>query len=233
MPRTILHDHRDKFYWDRIVTTTSTDNVIQSRLTEYDNGVTRDEVFEHGQLRSSFLRDIDGSGGERSVKSWDNIETLYSDTGQISRQIGRNDDSTIKVKEYEDGVLRFVSRMDDGVWPHYGQSDVKDWSRIDTYFDEAGIMTLHVRVEDDGMITYHEFENGMLRRAVREDLDNSRFSTDTHEWDRIELYYDENGKIDLRVQENDNGVMIFDEYEANVLRVSTEEDFGFAGGLLM
>lgn len=70
---------------------------MQDRLTEFDSGVSRSELFADGQRTSSTLRDPE------DVKNWETISTLF-EAGQMVQKRVEADNGDVSLSLYTDGV---------------------------------------------------------------------------------------------------------------------------------
>ena len=211
---TLQEDLDDVFNWTSILTIRDENGVLVSRETEYDDGTYRLADYEDGQLAAVIQTDPTDPNGPASAKSWESIETYYDENGNKAGQIRIDDNGVVTSRGYEDGTLSFILQEDTG--PEGG---AKSWDRIETYFDENGVRAGQIRVDDDGVVSSRDYEDGTLRYLLQEDTDAAE-----HSWDRIETYYDENGNKAGQIQVDDNGVVTSRDYDEGTLRYMLQED---------
>ena len=85
-----------------------------------------------------------------------------------------------------------------------------------------------VTTYDNGIITAVEYQDGTRARMVQDD--NPQYGRDgVKSWSRIETYYDENGKLDARITDYDDGRHRVDEYNDGMIFRTTIEDDVYGG----
>ena len=153
---------------------------------------------------------------------WTTIQTERDENGTILLRQTVFDDNTTKVEEFADGNLSYVIQTDPGSAGN--PSGAKPWESIETYYDANGLIEARIEQRDTGVTTTSEYDEGTLRRQIKEDLDEAGGPSDAQNWERIETYYDIDGQLEARVEVKDNGVTIEKEYEDGVLRFVTQQD---------
>ena len=227
MPTTVQQDTDDRFKWETIITTTDDFDLLLSRFTFFDDGTTRSEAFENGQLAALTLTDLGPAGAPSDVRPWERIEITYDGEGNVEDRYELRDDGVQILKSYEAGVLRLQQQVDFG--PNGTTSDARSWERIETGFDDAGVISYKLQVNDNGVQQFTEYEDGVRRTFAQIDEGPQGEVSDVKPWQSIEIQYNALGEIELRYQVNDNGVQLITEYENGVRRAYTQIDEGPVG----
>ncbi len=214
--------------WDSIVTYYDASGDIAARITQYDNGVLKEESFENG-VRSHTRQvdnpqETDGDG----VKIWEEIDSYYNASGTIVARVTKYDNGIFKEESFENGVRSHTRQIDNP--QEIGGTGVKAWDTIDQYFDETGEMVARVIHYDDGRVRQDTYENGV--RSTTEIQDGAYEGDEgAYAWTSINLYYDENGDVAQKNIVYDDGRVRQDDYVDGVKVSSTVEDrFIFNGG---
>ena len=103
------------------------------------------------------------------------------------------------------------------------------WTRIETSVDDDGLTEYRLTEYDDGTVTFEDFDAGVLRLVEQRDEGPGGSPSDARPWQVIQTYFDTNGQIESRFQHNDNGIMVFTEYEDGVRRRHEQVDLGPSG----
>ena len=212
--------------WDRIDTYYDETGAIEARVTFFDNGIVREELFENG-VRSQTSQ-IDNPQEEGvSQKPWERIDTYFDETGTIEARVIFYDNGVVREEKYVDGVKSEVHRFDN---PQSSEDSVAAWTSISSYFDETGTIEARVTVYDDGRLRQDSFENGVL--SATEIQDNAFTSGDgAYQWTAINMDYDENGAVETRTTIYDDARIKTESFEGGVRTETTIEDaFLFGGG---
>ncbi len=213
--------------WDTIESLYGPDGSLATRLTNYDNGVFRYELFENGVRSQSVQYDNPQSLGD-GAKSWDSITSYYDPAGDMAARVTVFDNGVIRHEEFEGGV-RVRMTMQDNPQDAEG-SGAKAWDTIEMFYDPSGQIEARVITYDDGRVRQDTYENGV--RATTEIQDDAyQGGTGAYGWTAINMSYDESGVITHKTTLYDDGRVRVDEYEGGVRAHSTIEDrFLFNGG---
>lgn len=227
MPTTIRQDLEDQFSWDTILTSFDEEGNLTSRFIFYDNGITRDDEFADGVLRSRVMSDAGTDENDTGVRSWDRIEMIYDENGDLTERYQLNDNGIQILQSYDAGVLRLKTEVDLG--QNGEQSDAARWEFRYSYYDANGNLERMTETRDDGVEIATEFENGVRRYQEQIDLGPNGEASDARAWERLEITYDEAGLLESRYELRDDGVQIGTLYDAGVRRYQEELDVGPAG----
>ena len=213
--------------WDRIERTYDAGGNLAETYQLNDNGIQILQNYEAGTLRAKTEVDLGPSGEQSDAAIWEYRETYYDENGVIAERFETRDDGLRILTQYENGVRRYVEQADLG--DNGEPSDARVWERIETFYDENGVIAERFRVDDNGLVTITQYEDGTRRAETKADFDGLGNSTDGKNWDQIESIYDENGKLTERFIEYDDGTNKYTEYDAGVRRAETLtdlDDFG-------
>lgn len=205
--QTHLSDLEDVQAWSDILTTYDEAGQKASKVTIYDDGIIREETFNDGNLERIIQSDNPSEEGAGAA-SWDRIETYFDAGGAVSERATFYDDGIIRIDSFTDGVRSQIVKYDN---PEDAGDGVKNWDRIETYFDEGGAISETATFYDNGIVRITSFEAGMRSSVIQYDgveLD----SAGVRVWDRIETYFDENGQKAEQATFYDNGVIKVQSY---------------------
>jgi len=123
--------------WDSITTYYDSAGKLAGRITQYDNGIFKEESFENGVRSQTRQIDnpqtVDGSSG---AKSWDEINSYYDASGVLVGRLTQYDNGVFKEESFENGVRSHTRQFDNPL--DLGGTGVKAWDTIDQYYDESG-----------------------------------------------------------------------------------------------
>lgn len=174
---------------------------IEAKITFFDNGVVKEELFENGERAKITQIDNPQEGGP-GVKSWDTIESYYDETGVIEARITNWDNGVLREELFEDGVRVKLSNYDN---PEFGGAGVKSWDSIETYYDaQSGEIEAKVTKYDDGRVKEELYENGQKAQVYTQD-DAMNGTDGVYAWDEMFQVYDANGNLEADVIIFDNG----------------------------
>lgn len=173
--------------WDEMIFSYDENGNIISRETKFDDGRSVTEEFELGVRET--LQDF------AQKKPWETIDTSYDENGNKSERKIVYDNGIVKQELFEDGKRVQVIMRDN---PDVDGDGVKNWSSIDTSYDQNGKMIKRVTDFDNGINRLEIFEDGQRVSTVHQDLDNVK------NWHKIETLYDA-GKITQKRVDYDNG----------------------------
>jgi len=214
--------------WDSIVAYYDAAGQMAGRITTLDNGIVREESFANGVR--VHLRQTDTAPGDAGagVKLWDTIDTYYDANGDMAARLTQYDTGIVREEEFDAGTRTRLVQMDNPE-DAFG-TGVKAWDRIETYYDEDGLIGARITTYDDGRVRQDSFENGV--RTSTEIQDNAFGSGESqYAWTAINISYDQNGKIAEKSTIYDDGRVRQDRYEDGVRTETTIEDrFLFNGG---
>ena len=224
MTTTIRYDEDDRYIWSFIEETFDGPTLLERRQVN-DNGTELYQLYSNGVLTTRY--DLDDQTVPGGVKPWEMIETHYNPDGTLAVRFITYDNGTNRVDEYENGMRVRTTMLDDPVGN--GGDGAKSWSRIDSYYDQSGKIEGRATYYDNGIERFEEFNAGIRSYTVQIDM-----GYDTQggaaSWDRIETYYDMNGKIEGRHTLYDDGVERVEEFNAGVRTRTTEVDYDWTGG---
>ena len=212
--------------WDRIDTYYDETGAIAARLTVFDNGIEREELFENGvRSKTSQIDTPTEEGG--GVKPWERIDTYFDETGTIEARVIFYDNGVVREEKYVGGVKSEVHRFDN---PQSSDDSAAAWTSISSFFDETGTLEARVTVYDDGRLRQDSFENGVI--SATEIQDNAFTTGDgAFQWTAINMDYDENGAVETKTTIYDDARIKTESFEDGVRTQTTTEDaFLFGGG---
>ncbi|MEM7212691.1 MAG: hypothetical protein AAF479_12505 [Pseudomonadota bacterium] len=206
--------------WQSILTYFNSDTgLIESRGTDYDNGISTIEEYQAG-IRTVF-RQFDGPQpeydfelGERvqpedpGVREWQSIKTGFDPvSGQPQSRTIVYDNDVVYRELYRDGVRINLFQSDglelepsDDVLPD--DPGVWEWRSIGTIFDHTtGEIVRRTKVYDNGGRKVEEFVEGQLSLLRQTDDTSSPFGSE--DWASVETVY-ENGQLTQRKTTFDN-----------------------------
>ncbi len=219
----LLVDNGDDYDWSWIDSSYDQNGQISERELLYDNGVFTTQLFDAGTITFSLSVDVDDFYSD----AWDVVTLFYSD-GELSERQTRYDNGSFKVEVFADGTLSETVQIDD----YFGAGNAYDWSRIDTTYDQSGLIQYRETVFDNGVMKYEEFENGI--RTEMTQLDGFSYSEEpldggANAWQQIYTAYDQSSLIEYRETVFDNGVLKYEEFENGTRTEMTQLD-GFYNG---
>ena len=192
--------------WDTISRYYDTEGLIEARITEYDNGSRKEEMFVAG-VRSHTVQTDGPDGGS---KSWDTINTYYDQTGVVEARITQYDNGILNEQFYENGVRTRIVQSDN---PEGGDGGVKSWDTIESYYRLDGTIEARIVRQDDGRISETTYSETGKRVEVFEQ-DGIYGEGGAFDWNTKARVYDENGDLALSVVSYDNGDGLANEYVA-------------------
>lgn len=220
----IRHDTNNQYNWDTIEEYFDVD-VLVARLTNYDDGTIKEEQWAGG-IRTT-IRQFDNPGDmSGGVKSWDSIDTFFDPSGQMEARITQYDNGVIREEMFQGGVRAQTTHYDN---PGSGSSGAKNWDTINIYFDQNGTMEARVTQYDNGVIKEEMFQNGIRAQTTQYDNPGSSGSG-AQSWDTIATYYEVDGTIAAKVTTNDNGTINEVIYQNGVKEVLNQYDNPASGG---
>jgi len=208
--------------WDSITTYYDSAGKLAGRITQYDNGIFKEESFENGVRSQTRQIDnpqtVDGSSG---AKSWDEINSYYDASGVLVGRLTQYDNGVFKEESFENGVRSHTRQFDNPL--DLGGTGVKAWDTIDQYYDESGQIVARIINYDDGRVRQDTYENGV--RSATEIQDNAYTGgTGNYAWTAINLSYDENGDVAQKITVYDDGRIRQDDYVDGVKASTVIED---------
>ena len=219
---TVQQDIENLYSWDFIVSDFDEGGVLTSRFTRYDNGTTRTESFEAGNVWFVEWTDFGSDEMPNGARSWERLEITYDENGDLAERYQLNDNGIQSIQRYDAGVLRVKSEFD-------FVSDAAKWDSIYTYYDQDGVIERREETRDDGVQIYTFYENGVRRLQEQTDFGQFGEPSDARIWETLEIRYDEAGQTESRYEVRDDGVQIFTQYENGVRRLEEQSDRGAFG----
>ena len=197
--------------WTRIDTYYGASGQLAARITRYDNGTLREEIYSDGVRDRIVQTDLDdGSGG---AFDWTRIETYFETSGDMVARVTNYDDGTLREEFYQNGVISEITRLDQSA-----DGSAASWQGIQTFFSNGERVAQDTSF-DDGLQRFEEFQNGL--RTVTRETDNSADGS-AHRFETRESFFDPRGDLAFRSTVFDNGVRRAEEFNAG-LRVTTIE----------
>ncbi|MFQ1702444.1 hypothetical protein ACJ5NV_17805 [Loktanella agnita] len=228
--------------WTQRKTSYDSWGLIESRKTEFDNGIYRDEGFEDGQI--TFKAEFDGynpwSGSapptDGGAFSWD--FRAYSYSGGILTGHKIIYDNYIVEQGYYSaygfpGLLQSTIKTD-GFDPTLGEAPPEDggsmaWTRLITDYHPDGEIFGKTYEFDDGVVRFETYQQGSLWRVYIGDgfmpiSENVPADSGVKPWETITESYEVSGLISFRETTYDNGDVKLDRFENGVLFSSLKAD---------
>lgn len=201
-------DGSGAYDWYQIDTYYNTDGSRAARVTEYDNGITREELFDGGQRSQTTQTDnsLDGTAAK-----WQRIDTYYEPTGQVLAKVTQFDNGIEKEELWQSGMRAQTSFRDDlGATPE----GVANWTTRDIYYDNGEKIAI-VTTFDDGREKEEYFANGL--RTVTQETD---VTGSAKPWEQIVTAYEQSGALAGRQTDYDDGTQRIETFQGG-LRVQT------------
>ena len=202
--------------WDVIETYYDQEGQIEARITQYDNGIFKEESFEAGVR--TYVRqmdnpqDLEGNG----AKNWDTIETYYDASGQIEARLINYDDGRVRQDSFENGV-RTATEIQDGAYE--GGEGNYAWTAMNMYYDENGALAHKFTVYDDGRVRQDDYIDGVRHTSIIED--KYIFNGGNYNWDTQHFVYDDSGSVAERQVTYDDGDEMLQTYvDGNLIQKS-------------
>ncbi|MEL6617774.1 MAG: hypothetical protein AAFP16_02785 [Pseudomonadota bacterium] len=189
--------------WESIEIYYDINGQVEARFQHNDDGVEILTQFENGVRRSVEQLDLTDTGGPSDARSWERVETYYDTGGLVEAKFQLDDNGVETLTLYENGIRASVQQVD--LTETGGPSDAKGWERIDTFYDANGMIAARNQINDDGKVIESIYENGNLAIKIIQDTDGNGNSSDLRDWDRIIIEYLENGDVQSRATEYDDG----------------------------
>lgn len=156
---------------------------------------------------------------------WSEIwDTTDDETGELLDRFTLYDNYLQNTVYYTNGVRSWMIDSDPSYGP--GAGLVRDWSRIETYYDSFGIIVGREITYDDGSTKQENFESGTRTQLTEID---SIDAPGTHAWERIETYYALNGQRVGKETTYDNGVVRQENFENGIRTQVTDIDQSLDG----
>lgn len=209
---TVRFDEDDRYSWSSI-TSFFSGEILEAKVTEFDDGKMTEEFYEEGIL----ARRLQLDNKEDSQTSWQSIETYY-DHGEAVAKVTRYDNGVVDERSYVNGELYQHFSTDEG--------NARVWSSIERHFDEAGSLIGRQTNFDNGVVKGEMFEDGLRVYTLQRD-DSEQGAAKT--WEQIDTYYDDNGELAGRITAYDNGVQREEQFDAGQRVTMTETDASFDG----
>ncbi len=186
--------------WDSIDSYFDFSGQLEARVTQYDNGVIREEQFQDGIRTQTSQYDNPGSGSD-GAKNWDTIDIYFDQSGVMEARVTHYDNGVIREEQFQDGVRSQTTQYDN---PGTGSDGVKSWDQIQTFYETDGTIAAKVTTNDNGTINEVLYQNGV--KEVLNQYDNpGAGSPGAKIWDSVHTYYNEDGTKAARVTNYDDG----------------------------
>ncbi|MEM6589030.1 MAG: hypothetical protein AAF641_11330 [Pseudomonadota bacterium] len=243
---TIQKDYQDGQLWTITETDINDDGSQsdarswQSRFREFDDngdmqfsfevrddGVTIEKDFQFGQLWTVTETDLNDDGSQSDARIWESRFTEYNDNGDLLFSFEVRDDGVTIEKDYQFGQLWTVTETDlndDG-----SQSDARIWQSRFTEYDDNGDLQFSFEVRDDGVTIQKDYQFGQLWTVTETDLNDDGSQSDARIWQFRFTEYDDNGNLQLTLEQRDDGVTIEKTYQDGVLSSVFETDLNEDG----
>jgi len=216
----IVYDTENAYLWDQISRYYDAGGQLAARLTVFDNGIFRDEVFFDGIRSETVERDTGPEGG---VRIWDTTTTYFDQGGDIVARVTDFDNGNTREELFNNGVRERTTDID----VDDGQGGNANWASVDTYFDQGGGLVARVTHYDTGATREELFSNGFRERTTEMDVDDGQGGV--HNWQDLTTYYNEGGELVARVTNYDDGGLR-EELFSNGLRDRTIQTDSIEGG---
>lgn len=209
--------------FDRIEAQFDANGLLENRVTFYDNGTVKEELWQDGVRTVTNQYDNPQELGGPGVKAWDQAQTIYDASGQKVGKVTFYDDGRVLSQEWSEGLLSH-SLMEDN--PGDGTGGAKSWDRIETFFDGAGQASSRITIYDNGSTREDSFQFGQKVSSIAIDVE------DNTDWIQSETYYDAFGSRETRTTQYDDGRVTYQTYAFGQLASSITEDapFDFGNG---
>lgn len=145
-------------------------NAILSKITQNDNGTTREEYFRDGVRLS--ITDQDGPIGEAGAKGWSVVERRFDEDGVLSQRFTLLDNGVTREDTFTDGELTSTIEYDAPI-DGDGNGDVKPWDIVYTEFEDGQKISRFTQ-NDDGTEKTETFEDGKVVLVETQDADNQK-----------------------------------------------------------
>ncbi|MEP5760117.1 MAG: hypothetical protein ABJ327_12570 [Litoreibacter sp.] len=226
----IRNDRDDASSWSQIASYYDGSGAIDHVETSYDDGTEKLEFFDNG-IRTSIRQsdNVDPFTGnaplDGGAKTWNSIDTLYDASGTIEYRETRNDDGTVKIEGFDDGVRTTLDQYDNiepGTEDAPADGGVKTWATISTRYDASGTIEFRETRNDDGTVKIEDFDDGVRSQLLQYDNVEPGAEGDgpadggAKSWAAIATIYDASGTIEFRTRLNDNGTGQLEYFEDGV-----------------
>ncbi|MEM9063725.1 MAG: hypothetical protein AAGD13_24985 [Pseudomonadota bacterium] len=211
-----LDQFGDAQSWELIDTSYDQNGRVQERFTLFDNDTSKLEAFIDGQRFQTFHFDSiepGVSGTLFGAKSWSTIEISYDGQGRVAERTTVNDDGSVVVNAFENGVRQLTVKIDGTGGPD-GEG-ANPWSRIETQYDATGQIVVRQTDYDDGRIQIEDFIDGQRVFALWSDGDGA--DDGAHDWFHFLTFYDGSGAIQATLLDYDDGDAVGTYYDGGTL----------------
>lgn len=203
------------------VSTIYVDGVLERKFVDFSDGTTYQEEFTDGVRDTRFTSDRPTDDAPDGAKPWSAITTRYDTaTGDVTEKSTSNDDGTSKLELFEDGTRTTTTQTDN--------DDVKNWTSIETIFDEDGVIASRETLLDNGIVRQQLFEDGVRSETIQLDnVDGSGASAPdggAKAWQEIYTSFDSDGVITGRETVLDDGVIKLEQFEGGIRSFKVELD---------
>ena len=204
------------FKWDVITTYFDQDGVIQAKITAFDDGSQREDLYAGGVLDRVVTTDADIASGGANLYDWETITVYYATDGSKVADETIYDDGAMKVKLYEAGTLSQITETD--------PANARFYDTIETYYGPDGIILARETFYDDGRSTLLQYDNGVKAQETKSDVAN------VASWEQIETYFDIlTGQKLFKTTRYDNGIERDEHYSNGALERVVQRDTSVDG----
>jgi hypothetical protein len=202
MTTTTIFDTADEFIWESITRTYDANGIITNKETTYDNETFIGVNYTDGKKTNVTQLDLSENG---SARNWQEITTNYDLQGLITDKVVRYDNDTVRSETYEAGQKTSLTLLDES-----GDGSAKNWQSITTNFDENGLTADRVINYDNDTLHFENYSNGVKQTVTM--IDNSELGN-AKNWSEINTTYNEDGSIQHRVTQYDDGRVRVEQYD--------------------
>jgi len=183
------------------------DGVRVRKLSEFENGVLREDLFSSGTRTQTIQRDED------DVKNWSEINSFYNTTGHLSARDTVYDDGSQRTETFIDGQRMQVVQSDEATNAH-------DWFDIETNYTTAGDVTQRTTLYDNGMERVDFYASGALSVVTK--VDSTQLGA--FDWSHIIQFYGTDGAIVSRGTTFDDGTFKTEDFDQGARTRIVEDD---------
>lgn len=170
-----------------------------------DNGANRFENYSEGSLQFISIDNIVNAEQGIGPYSWYSLVETFAQNGELERRDIAYIDGASRIEIFQSGILRESVFIDDT--SPFGPERTADRaiSRVTTTFDENGLIETRKTQFDNGVVRDMIFENGIVSSVEMRDGSDINDPGDARPWSTIFEDYDDEGFIESRHIELDDG----------------------------
>lgn len=199
--------------WDSVFMVYDATGQIAARITNYDDGIRREEEFVDGARSRTLQIDTTDPASAESAADWDTIETFYDQHGFATARITVFDSGFMREDQFQFGSRTQTVETDiaEGGGFHA-------WASRETFYDPFGGVLFRVSHMDDGVRREESYDFGNISRITEFDEAEGPEGQGAYDWDTRDRYFDMTGTLQAQVIGYDDGSLREDLYQEGELR---------------